>query len=204
MTESKPAGVILAGGRSSRMGGQQKALVGIAGRPLLAHVIERLRPQVDGLLLSCQPAALELEDFGLEQVPDLVPGYRGPLAGLYSAMRHLADAGRQRGLVLCPCDAPFVPHNLVQRLLEASAGDKPVAPAWGGVLQPTFSFWPLHVMEAVHDMLVVQGLGGPRQALQRLPHRVIEWEQVTPPPFFNVNTPEDLAAARDWLDRSGE
>ena len=204
MTDSKPAGVILAGGRSSRMGGQRKAVVELADRPLLAHVVERLRPQVGSVLLSCGPRAANLDDFGLPLVPDLVPGYRGPLAGLYSAMQHLVDRGFEGSLVLCPCDAPFVPPDLVQVLREAGGGERVAVPAWQGVPQPTFSLWPLRYLEVVHDALVEKGLGGPRQVLDRVPHEVVEWAPAEPPPFFNVNTPRDLATALAWLDHPGD
>ena len=204
MIDNKPAGVILAGGRSSRMGGQRKALAEVAGRPLLAHVVERLQPQVGGLLLSCDGPANELDGFGLPQVADLVPGYRGPLAGLYSVMQHLADGGFDGSLVLCPCDAPFVPRDLVDVLRRAGAGGKAAVAAWQGVPQPTFSLWHAHHREMIREMLFERGLGGPRQALDRLPHEVVEWAATEPPPFFNVNTPEDLARARGWLDRPAD
>ena len=204
MTDNKPTGVILAGGRSSRMGGQRKALAEVAGRPLLAHVVERMQPQVGNLLLSCESGVAQFDAFGMPQVPDLVPGYRGPLCGLYSAMQNLADAGHEGSLVLCPCDAPFVPLDLVRVLQKASGGNQVAVPAWRGVLQPTFSLWPLHFLATVREALVERGLGGPRQVLDLVTHEVVEWEPAEPPPFFNVNTPEDLAAARGWLDHPGD
>jgi molybdopterin-guanine dinucleotide biosynthesis protein A len=204
MTDSKPAGVILAGGRSSRMGGRRKALIELAGRPLLAHVVERLQPQVGRLLLSCDDETTTFDGFGLPTVPDLVPGYRGPLCGLYSAMQHLADAAIDGSLVLCPCDAPFVPRDLVDVLQRAGAGGKAAVAAWQGVPQPTFSLWRARHQEAIQELLLERGLGGPRQALEHVPHEVVEWAATEPPPFFNVNTPEDLAKARGWLDRPGD
>jgi molybdopterin-guanine dinucleotide biosynthesis protein A len=201
MTEGKTTGVILAGGRSSRMGGQRKALARLAGRPLLAHVVERLQPQVGSLLLSCEPQDNGFEGFGLPMVPDCLPGFRGPLAGLYSAMQHLADTGFDGSLVLCPCDAPFLPGDLVRVLQEASGGGQVGVPSWQGVLQPTFSLWPMHRLPEVREALVERGQGGPRQVLDRVPHAVVEWKRSDPPPFFNVNTPQDLAMAQGWLDR---
>ena len=96
METKKPAAVILAGGRSSRMGGQRKALLELGGQPLLTHVVKRIRPQVDGLLLSCEGATDDFESFGLPLVADLLPGHRGPLTGLFSALQYLEDRGRQR------------------------------------------------------------------------------------------------------------
>jgi molybdopterin-guanine dinucleotide biosynthesis protein A len=104
-------------------------------------------------------------------------------------------------VVLCPCDAPFVPRDLVEVLGRAGAGGKAAVAVWQGVPQPTFSLWHAHHLEPVREMLLEKGLGGPRQVLEQLPHAVVEWKRSDPPPFFNVNTPQDLAMAQGWLDR---
>ena len=198
----KPAAVILAGGRSSRMGGRRKALLELNGRSLLSHVIHRLRTQSDPLLISCDMKSGELENFGLPMIPDLLPGYRGPLTGLYSALQYLSDSGHDEGLVLCPCDAPFIPGNLVATLLDAYQTDeKPVvAISYEGVLQPTFSLWHNHHLPVIHDTVVNQGFGGLKYLISSLPHTVVEWARVEPSPFFNINTPQDLCTASMWLD----
>jgi len=199
----RPAGVILAGGRSSRMGGRRKALLELGGRPLLTHVRDRLRKQVGPLLIGCETISDDLEGFGLECIPDLLPGYRGPLIGLYSALQCLADRGHAAGLVLCPCDAPFVPLDLVQTLLDESREKiRPVvAVSWRGVLQPTFSFWQSHHLPVVKAAVIEQGMGGLRHVMLSMPHTLVEWPVTEPPPFFNVNTPEELKTAAAWLDR---
>jgi len=198
----KPAGVILAGGRSSRMGGSRKALLELNGRPLLAHVIERLQAHLDPLMLSCDSEISEFERFGLPLVPDLLPGFRGPLTGLCSALQYLADKGQQNSLVLCPCDAPFIPHNLVQILLDADQeNEKPVVViSYQGMLQPTFSMWHTHHLPAIHEAVVKRGDGGLRYMLKLLPHTVVEWAPAEPSPFFNINTPDDLKTAASLLD----
>lgn len=198
----KPAAVILAGGRSSRMGGNRKALLEFDGRSLLSRVIHRLQTQSDPLLLSCDIKSGELEGFGLPMIPDVLPGYRGPLTGLYSALQYLSDKGHDNGLVLCPCDAPFIPYNLVQTMLNADlSDDKPVITiSYEGVIQPTFSVWHGHHLPAIHDAVVEQGFGSLKHLIFSLPHTVVEWASVEPPPFFNINTPQDLKAASMWLD----
>jgi molybdopterin-guanine dinucleotide biosynthesis protein A len=203
MRTKKPVGVVLAGGRSSRMGGGRKAFLELHGRFLLAHVVARFQTQVDTLLLSSEGETGDFDGFELPVVPDLLPGHRGPLTGLCSALQYLADLEHQDGLVLCPCDAPFIPDNLVATLLDAGqAKDKPVVViSYQGVLQPTFSLWQNHHLAVIRDAVVNQGLGGLKQVLAYLSHVVVEWQFAEPSPFFNINTPADLETAAQWLDR---
>lgn len=203
MKAGKPAGVILAGGRSSRMGVSHKALLELDGQTLLARVIDRLQTHSEPLLLSCESETSEFDGFGLAVVPDLLPRHRGPLTGLYSALQYLSDKGHNNGLVLCPCDAPFIPDKLVQTLLDAGQEkDGPVAViSYLGVLQPTFSLWQSHHLPVIRKAVENKGMGGIKHVLTWLPHTVIEWAAAEPPPFFNVNTPSDLKSAASWLDR---
>ena len=201
---SIPAGVILAGGRSSRMGVTSKALLELNGQPLLRHVVDRLQAHLDPLLLSCESETADFESFGLAVVPDLLPDYRGPLTGLYSTLQFLSDKGHSNGLVLCPCDAPFIPDNLVQVLSNADQSEiKPVVViSYQGVLQPTFSLWQNHHLPVIREAVVEQGRGGLKHLLTSLPHKIVEWATEEPSPFFNVNTPEELQSAELWLDRT--
>lgn len=198
---NKPAGVILAGGKSSRMGAERKALSLLNGETLLSRVIERLKPQVSQVWLSCEPGDEALSDFGLPLVEDALPRYRGPLTGLYSALRLLNAAQQEHGLMLCPCDAPFMPEDLVERLLASAEGnDKPVAVvSYEGILQPTFSLWQNHHLAAVEAAVMERGQGGLKHMLYALPHVVVEWPTLEPPPFYNINTPEELSKANAWL-----
>lgn len=202
MRSCKPAGVILAGGRSSRMGVEHKALAKLAGKPLLAHVLRRLQSQSDPLLLSCQSDTRVFEPFGLPVVADLKRGHRGPLTGLYSTLRYLEDNDQKNGLFLCPCDAPFIPENLVQVLTDAARDEQPpaVVISYQGELQPTFSLWQNHHLGVIRASVIDKGMGGLKAVLKSIPHKVVEWAKTEPSPFFNVNTPEDLATARKWLD----
>jgi len=203
MAVDKPAGVILAGGRSRRMGVERKALQTLGGRSLLAHVCDRIQTQVNPLLLSCDAVTDDFDEFDLELVPDLLPGFRGPLTGLYSALQYLADIRQDNGLLLCPCDAPFIPEALAQTLCDANQDEvKPVVVvSWQGVLQPTFSLWQNHHLPAVKAAMVNKGIGGLKRVLLTLPHEVVEWPVSDPSPFFNVNTPAELEKAASWLDR---
>ena len=200
---NKPAGVILAGGRSSRMGVTRKALLELNGQALLKYVIDRLADYVDPLLLSCESETTDFDDYGLAIVPDLLPDYRGPLMGLYSALQYLDENDHKNGLVLCPCDAPFLPVDLVQVLLDADQSEhsKVITISYQGVLQPTFSLWQNQHLPAIREALVEQGRGGLKHLLISLPHIIVEWTTVEPSPFFNVNAPEELESAALWLDR---
>lgn len=202
MPENKPAGVILAGGRSTRMGGRRKALLELNGQPLLTHVIDRVQAHLDLLMLSCDSEISEFKAFGLPLIPDLLPGFRGPLTGLYSALQFLVEKDLYTRLVLCPCDAPFIPHNLVQTLLNADQTDENpvVVISYQGVLQPTFSMWHSNHLPVVHQAVVKQGRGGLKHLLYSLPHTVVEWAATEPSPFFNINTPADLKVAATLLD----
>jgi molybdopterin-guanine dinucleotide biosynthesis protein A len=203
MKSAKPAGVILAGGRSSRMGVTRKALLELHGQTLLARVIDRFQPHTGPLLISCESDTGDFDDYGLIVVPDLLTGFRGPLIGLYSALQLLVDRGQNTGLVLFPCDTPFVPHNLVQTLLDTVQDDHEpvVVVSYQGVLQPTFSLWQTHHLPVIREAVLNEGMGGLKHVLTSLPYKVVEWASSEPPPFFNVNTPEELQTAALWLDR---
>ena len=135
------AGAILAGGRSTRMGCRNKALAELGGRPLIRHVIDRLRPQVDAMAVSVETDIPEFNALGISQLADPAPGHRGPLGGLLAALRYFA--GTHDWVLLTPCDAPLLPPDLAARLhataREASAPAAVVQ--WAGELQPTFSIW---------------------------------------------------------------
>lgn len=123
---AKITGVLLAGGQGSRMGGVDKGLVELHGRPMAAHVIERLAPQVDELLINANQNAERYARFGHEVFPDEIGGFAGPLAGLHAALAR----ARHPLVVTAPCDSPFLPEDLVARLragLEAAGADLAVA-----------------------------------------------------------------------------
>lgn len=200
-----PVGVILAGGRSSRFGGS-KALAELGGKPLIGHVIERLRPQVDLVALSVEKASPDLDFLGLEQIEDLEVGVQGPLPALRAAMRWLATKQAGEWLLLAPCDTPFIPVDLVQRLLDRAleTGSPGCVPRYQGELQPATSLWHVSARPQLRRA-VVAGLRGFRQFLHLHPVAVLDWpaddpaEDEYPGPFFNVNTHDDLQTAARWL-----
>ena len=207
---SNPAGVILAGGRSTRMGGSSKALMTLDGKPLLQHVIERVRPQTEALYLSVESENRDYDRFGLEQLPDPVPGQSGPLGGLLAALRRLPQDAPAEWLLLVPCDAPFVPADLGKRLLEhacAEGSDGAVVVA-AGELQPTFSIWKRSITPVVERAVLDDGMAGFKQFLRRHALAELRWNGNDPetgaPPFFNINDRDTLDRARQFFTDSAE
>ena len=121
MSNPDIVGVLLAGGRASRMGGGDKCLLPLAGRPLLAHAIERMAPQVGALVLSANGDPARFGEFGLPVVADTFPGFQGPLAGLLAGMRW-AEARGATSVATAPADTPFFPRDHVG---AAGGGRKP-------------------------------------------------------------------------------
>jgi len=211
--QSRLGGVILAGGASRRMSGQRKALLELNHRPLIDHVIQRLRPQVTSLVLSVAREETVWVRFGLQQVADersdaLPTGGEtvdtpGPLAGLLSGMQALHD--RHEWILLSPCDAPFVPLDLGQQLLRKaqSEGTKACLAVYESVWQPTFSLWHRELLPKLQQAVRVEGLGGFKQFLRRVDFAEQHWGSAEIPPFFNINTAKDLLAAQALLDLHG-
>jgi len=190
----KPAGVILAGGRSRRMGGGNKALLNLAGKPLLQHVIDRIRPQVAELYLSVEQPSGAVADFGLPQVTDAeMDG--GPLVGLLAALRKIGP--RHEWLLLAPCDAPFVPSDLAERLSKCavSAGRPGAVVRYQTELQPTFSLWNRCLLPRLEQAVVQEKMAGFKQFLGVVQLAALDWPGSQPSPFFNINDQAALRAA---------
>lgn len=111
----KLSGLILSGGRATRMGGVDKGLVNFHGKPLIAHVIERLAPQVDELFINANRELETYKTFGLPVFTDETQNFSGPLAGFQLALKHAT----YDYVCIVPCDSPFLPENLVQKLFVA-------------------------------------------------------------------------------------
>ncbi|WP_438991565.1 molybdenum cofactor guanylyltransferase MobA [Lentibacter sp.] len=189
----QPAGVILAGGLATRMGGGDKCLLPLGGAPMLAGIIARLAPQVSDMALNANGDAVRFAGFGLPVVADSIEGFAGPLAGVLAGLDWAAGQGHE-SIVTAAGDTPFFPQDLVARLLTATEGmDHPLAlAATPDGRQPTFGLWPVALR---HDL---------RAALTGGLRKVVIWtdthggqmaEFADAGAFFNINTPEDLATA---------
>ncbi|MEJ2383093.1 MAG: NTP transferase domain-containing protein [Xanthomonadales bacterium] len=197
MSEQSIDGAVLAGGRSRRMGGEAKALLTLDGRAMLDHVLERFRPQVGRVVLSVERPSPDWAPFGLEQVGDPEPGDRGPLAGLFAALDAVADPAGW--LALVPCDAPFLPLDLVPRLAARAGAADAVVVRLDGVPQPTFSLWSGRLLERLRHAVLEARIGGFRQFLDGIDWTPLDWPSAERTAFFNVNDPDTLAAARRRL-----
>jgi molybdopterin-guanine dinucleotide biosynthesis protein A len=203
------SGVILAGGQSRRMGGGDKGLLDLAGRPMLAHVIDRLAPQVGRLVINANGDPTRFAGLGLPVVADTVAGFAGPLAGVLAGMRwSAAHAPAARWIATAAGDAPLLPTDLVARCLEAVV-DRPQAIALAqsaGELHPVIGLWPIELA----DDLQAELAAGVRKVLHWTDrHGTVPVAFPSVPlagveidPFFNANTPQELASLRAILARA--
>lgn len=195
------AGLILAGGRATRLGGGDKALVMLSGRSLLARTIERTRPQVGRLLLSANGDPARFADYSVPVLADPIGDHWGPLAGILAGLDHLAARWPEiKWLASFPTDSPFLPLDLVAGLadsLDQGGFDLAMAAA-GGRLQPVFALWPVALALDLRQALQ-QGMRSVELFAQAYRLAKVEWPEEM---FFNVNDSDDLQLAVRRL-RSG-
>ncbi len=195
-------GLILDGGLARRMGGTDKGLVLLAGRPMLAHAIERLRPQVAALALSANGDPARFQAFDLPIVPDDPPNADGPLAGVIAGLDHCArNAPDLTHAASLPADTPFAPADFVARLHEArrASGAEIAVAASGGRTHHIAALWPVALAGELRRALADEKLRKVESVLQRFRVALVEWPDAPFDPFFNVNAPEDLARAEAIL-----
>lgn len=195
-------GVLLAGGRARRMGGGDKCLRLLAGRPLLDHVIGRIAPQVDRLVLNANGDPARFDPFGLPVAPDVVGGFAGPLAGVLTGMTWAARCAPDATWILTAAtDAPFLPRDLNARLHEAvadAAADMACA-ASGGRHHPVIGLWPVRLREQLRQAMQQEDVRKVDVWTARYRLAVAEFDTGPPDPFFNANRPEDIEKAKDYL-----
>lgn len=191
-------GVILAGGEGLRMGGADKARVVLAGRPLISHVLDRLLPQVEQVLISANGDPTRFASIGCEVVADT--NSQGPLSGILAALTRAADLGATH-LVSTPVDTPFLPGDLVpQLLLAAESSPQGVAIARDATGDhPATAIWPVGLLPA---LAVFLQSGGAKVTGFTLAHGAAYADFPDPRAFLNVNTKEDLARAEALLKGS--
>jgi molybdenum cofactor guanylyltransferase len=190
-------GVILAGGLSRRMSGADKMRIRIGAATILERTLERLRPQCARLVVNANDAA-RFVDAGLPVVADSVPDFPGPLAGILAGLEFAAAQTPEIAwIVSAPSDCPFLPRDLVPRLQQArrAAGATLACAASGGRRHPVIALWPTALREDLRNVLMREGVRKVGEWGARYTLAVAEWPAEPVDPFFNVNTPEDVAEA---------
>ncbi len=189
-------GVILAGGLARRMGGGDKALRSVGGQTVMARLIERMTPQVSGLVLNANADPARFAEYGLPVAPDSLPDHPGPLAGVLAGLDWATlHAPSVEWIVTVPGDAPFVPEDLVTRLHAGRGPATFACAASGGRTHPVVGLWPLAVRDELHHAVTALGQRKIDAFTQPARTSVVEWAILDVDPFFNVNTPEDLVNA---------
>ena len=198
LTEPPTLGLILAGGLARRMGGGDKPLTKIGGVTILSRVLQRLEPQCAGLILNANGDPARFADTGLPVIADDVPGFAGPLAGILVGLDWAAlHAPDVTTVASVPGDCPFLPRDLVARLqrARADAGRPPACARSGEWRHPVVGLWPVALRDDLRQALTKDGLRKIELWTARHGVALADWPAEPVDPFFNVNTPEDAAAA---------
>lgn len=203
-TTETVAGVILAGGLARRMGGGDKALLSVHGRTLLEHIVERLAPQVGPLLLNANGDPARFAGFGLPVRADVLEGHGGPLVGILTGLEWAADQGA-RWLLSAAADTPLFPLDLGRRLhaaVAAEGADMAMAMS-GGYNHQIFALWPVRLAPELRHAVTRQDMRKVAAFTSQIKVARVEWPHLPHDPFFNVNTPEDVARLGLILDGIG-
>jgi molybdopterin-guanine dinucleotide biosynthesis protein A len=191
-------GVLLAGGQARRMGGGDKCLRELGGRPILEHVVARARPQARALILNANGDPARFAGFDLPVAGDVIEGFAGPLAGVLTGMEwaraHRPDLP---WIATIAADTPFFPTDLAVRMMEAveREGADLACAASGGRTHPVFGLWPVRLADDLRRAMLEEDLRKvdvwtARYRLVQVPFPIEPFD-----PFFNTNRPEDLAEA---------
>jgi len=195
-------GVLLAGGLSRRMGGGDKSLNDLDGRPLLAHVVERALPQVDTLILNANGDPARFGEYALPVVADTVEGFVGPLAGVLTGQEWARDhAPDAQWVVTMATDTPFFPADLVARFkaaIEENGADMAMATS-GGNRHPVFGMWPVGLADDLRHALTIDGVRKVLHWTDRFNLAQVDFPVQPYDPFFNVNRQEDLQQAQKLI-----
>jgi molybdopterin-guanine dinucleotide biosynthesis protein A len=199
MTEAA-LGLVLAGGLARRMGGGDKARIRIGGASILERVCARFAPQCAAVIINANGDPARFADTGLPVVPDSVPGFAGPLAGILAGLDWAAaQAPEIADVASVPGDCPFLPRDLVTRLEAArSEAGVPLACARSGQWRhPVVGLWPVRLRENLRQALIDEDLHKIEIWTARHGIVAVDWPATPIDPFFNVNTPEDAQAAQE-------
>lgn len=202
LTKDQVLGCVLAGGQSRRMGGGDKTLLDLNGKPMLEIILKRLSAQVPDIILNANGDPERFSQYNFPVVADPVAGFAGPLAGILAGMDYARRNKPQVShVVSIAADTPFFPADLTDRFVRATPVHKPVIAlaSSSDKLQPVFGLWPVALHDDLHDWLANGQSGKVLAFVDR--HDSIEVAFTQDPaigldPFFNANRPDDLRTAR--------
>ncbi len=183
--------VVLAGGLARRMGGGDKGLREVQGKPMIKRVLETVAPQVDHLVINANGDPARFASLGYEVIGDSIEGFVGPLAGVLAGM----DALQGYDYILSvPTDTPFLPDDLVENLKKPikTDGMEIVMARSGGYDHPVVALWSLALKEDLRHALTEEEVRKLKMWVSRYRYACVEWACDTQDPFFNANRPEDL------------
>jgi molybdopterin-guanine dinucleotide biosynthesis protein A len=195
--------VVLAGGLARRMGGGDKCLKLLRGQPILEHVLDRLSGQAERILLNANGDPARFAAWRVPVAADVVAGFGGPLVGVLTALEwaamHTPDI---TDVVSVPADGPFLPRDLVRRLVEARAGAGAVLAqaASHGRPNPVVGLWPVALAAELRHAVVEEGVAKVDAWTARYKLVTVDFDAGGIDPFFNANTQDDLAEAERLLD----
>jgi len=203
MARTETVGLILAGGLARRMGGRDKAFLPFGGSDLVHRAVARLGPQCDRVIINANRELERFATLGLPVVSDTVADFAGPLAGILAGLDWLSAHAPTARLLSVPVDGPFFPDDLCARLTTAAdAQHAAIASAQSdGRRHGVYGLWPLDIRDELRRTLIVDGRRKVDDWLARHKVAVAEWPAQPFDPFFNVNTPDDLANAEQHLQR---
>lgn len=197
-------GIILAGGLSRRFGGGgDKFQNKLSGRPLLEWVVERARPQVGTLILNANSDADQFDHYNLPVIADVIQGYAGPLAGVLTGMEWVrANQSDRDWIATFPADAPFIPTDMVDLLLDRAEQDKSeiACAASGGWSHPVCGLWRVELADQLRQAIEIEDMRKTDLWTSRYKLSTIEFSTDPFDPFYNVNQPSDLEEAEKIAD----
>lgn len=193
------AGLILAGGRARRLGGGDKPLTPLGGRPILERLVAVLTPQVSALAISANGDPERFAGFGLPVLPDPLPDYPGPLAGLLAGLEWASKLTGVKALLSVAGDTPFLPADLANRL--SLAGGSAAIASSGGRRHPVIGLWSTSLAGELRRFLVEEGERKAGFWAERAGAVTVDWSDQPFDPFFNINRPGDLDLAQEMMEQ---
>ena len=203
--KSHIAGAIIAGGHSRRFGSAEKALALLDDTTLIEHVYQRFSPQVSNIWLNLANNIKPPDNINAPLISDATDKRDGPLAGVLAAL-NMASQNRFKWLLIAPCDTPFIPLNLAEKLLNQCADSESnlgIAHT-NGQNHPSLSLWNTSLLPNLEDAVLNQSKAGFKQFYPDTKHCFYEWSNDAYDPFFNINTPQDIEDAVDIINNNPE